>query len=266
MEDIVSGFKSIGMDWTKIVVFSNMGNWLGLNHKFAISPKEFLRYAKTDYKGKDTRALINALSNAKRAMDCQVDLFIQSIGLKHSGKFPAEVDNYIKINSTESNGNKNYRLIEALGVSPAGLIGRYRELRNKLEHFYETPDSQLVKESIELAELLISTIDNAMRSFSFSTLTSGKIDTDDTNGALHISYSSDAGELELEFYSQLKFDTEEFVSKVVLTPEHCLYMPLMKTCLLVGTEIGWDIAVIELIAAINPNIPPKSIYPVLEYA
>jgi len=262
MEDIVSNFKAIEMDWTKVVVISFPGSWLGLDSKFSINPKEFLRYAKDDFKEEGTRGLVNALGNAKRAMDCQVDVFIHSIFLNNN-KYTTPVNNYIEKNSSDNNGNKNYRLIESLGVAPSGIIGRYRELRNKLEHFYETPDKKLVQESIELAELLISTIDNAMKSNSYVILTHGVINSSAPSGLASIHFSN--GELILEFYSKLRVNIDDTISKFVITPENKLFMPLIKCCLLVGTEIGWDTAVKDMIALINPEIPYKLIMPRFEY-
>ena len=50
------------------------------SHSFVITPEEFITFAKADFFKTDKRGLVNALSNAKRAIDCQVDCFVRSIG------------------------------------------------------------------------------------------------------------------------------------------------------------------------------------------
>lgn len=41
--------------------------------KFDVTPHEYLEFMEEDLKGEDKRNLINALSNAKRALDCQIE-------------------------------------------------------------------------------------------------------------------------------------------------------------------------------------------------
>jgi len=57
----------------------SVSGWSSKEEKdsFEISPKTFLDYAKRDLsEGKDERHLVNALSNVKRAIDCQIELII----------------------------------------------------------------------------------------------------------------------------------------------------------------------------------------------
>jgi hypothetical protein len=266
VKQLIECIKDIGTDWTHVVVVSDGGNWLGRHNPFSVTSKEFLRYAKTDFKQNNTHGLINALTNTKRAMDCQVDHFIRAIGLDHSKAFPPEVDKFIRLHSSESGGNKNYRLIEALGVSPASIINRYRELRNKLEHFYEVPERQLVKDAIELAELLISTIDNSMRSFCLTSFTNGELAPSNKNGSIQVYYEDGSGKVRIEFFSRLSSNPDYLVNTLYFNQDDPLYLPLIKTCLLVGTEIGWDEAVKDFIVLLYKDMPKHAIHPRLDYA
>ncbi len=52
---------------------------------YPIKPADFITFAKADFYKPDTQGLVNALSNAKRAIDCQADSFIDCIGLRADG-------------------------------------------------------------------------------------------------------------------------------------------------------------------------------------
>lgn len=47
---------------------------------FDISPNEFLKYAENDLKSKVEHRNVNALSNAKRAIDCQIEGLLKLFG------------------------------------------------------------------------------------------------------------------------------------------------------------------------------------------
>ena len=46
---------------------------------FNISPDEFINYAKKDIVLADKHGLVNAMSNAKRAIECQADTVLDSL-------------------------------------------------------------------------------------------------------------------------------------------------------------------------------------------
>ena len=50
------------------------------NDFFDINPEEYLLFAKEDYKDKSRRGKINAVTNAKRAIDCQTELILKLLG------------------------------------------------------------------------------------------------------------------------------------------------------------------------------------------
>ena len=53
----------------------------GYSNKYEIRPEDFITFAKEDFFKADARGLVNALSNAKRAVDWQADGFLKAIGL-----------------------------------------------------------------------------------------------------------------------------------------------------------------------------------------
>jgi len=113
---------------------------------FEISAKEFLTFAKSDFKNNDEKGLINAISNAKRAISNRMDEMIklsclQKISLKNRWNIPTKMDK-----------------LSAIGILVPGLLQRkITTMRNLLEHEYIKPkDSQEVEGVIDIAELFLA--------------------------------------------------------------------------------------------------------------
>lgn len=50
---------------------------------FEVTPEEFLNFAKMDYKDNSKKGLVGAVTNAKRAIDCQIDWIINYLGYEY---------------------------------------------------------------------------------------------------------------------------------------------------------------------------------------
>lgn len=137
----------------------------GTNFDFEVRPIDFLKYAKKDFKNGDGRGLINAITNAKRAIDCQTDTILSIFNIKFDETLPKAAIQFIQLtNNTENTNEKhNLKLIEALGLAPIGLISKVRRLRHSLEHYYEYPSLNETKDAIELAELYINATQNKIK-------------------------------------------------------------------------------------------------------
>ncbi|WP_444905088.1 hypothetical protein ACJJIU_10365 [Microbulbifer sp. CnH-101-E] len=251
--------KKAGIDLTNIQVSPCPGDWLGLGHEFDLSAKEFLSYAKDDLSTGTPKGYANAITNSKRAIDCQTDWFVKSIGLDHAGSFPAHVKQFVEQYSISVDANKNLRVIEALGVAPSGLISKYRKIRNQLEHHYQTPQIPDVKEAVEVAELFVRAVDNSMRSMSLPVLSN--IDAKAKGkGQLSIYFAS-PGFIEIKVYPKIGGDPEYFK----ITQEDAFFMRLIKICLSIGAEIDWKKSIIEFVQAIVSKVPEANIKVVMSY-
>lgn len=114
------------------------------------------------------RGLTNALSNAKRAIDCQADSFITCLGLDPEdlakqlghiglGEFKQNTD-------AQGDSALKFRFIASLGVATPAIISRMRKLRNILEHEYRRPRRRDVCDAIDVAELFIQACHGHLRS------------------------------------------------------------------------------------------------------
>jgi len=153
--------KAVGIDWTRTFIFWDTGALL--NYDFNISPDDFLRFAIQDFQNKDNHGIINAITNAKRSIDCQVDKFLACIGYEPNADLPQNVKAYIKQYRVDI--PQRLKLVGALGVAPSNLISKIRGVRHLVEHEYKLPTETQVAEAIELATLFIGAVDNVLNSF-----------------------------------------------------------------------------------------------------
>ncbi|MGK3623891.1 hypothetical protein ACSLGU_09315 [Acinetobacter sp. A11] len=127
---------------------------------FDITPDAYLYFAKTDLKQKDDRGLINALSNAKRAIDCLIENTLKNFNINLK-KVPKAALSFCEDVLDEDNKSINpfsLRLFCALGLSPNLLVSEVRSLRNKIEHEFNIPEKQDVIRAYEVAELLVNNL------------------------------------------------------------------------------------------------------------
>ncbi|WP_457787126.1 hypothetical protein [Pseudomonas sp. PL-6] len=114
--------------------------------KEGIWPEMYLSYAQADYAGyeqySESRCLINAVSNAKRALHYQVEGLAYALGWKLTkGKkdFPSKLE-----------------FLGKCGVLSPAIIKRINKLRNTVEHEYYTPTGDEALEYIEIVELYLA--------------------------------------------------------------------------------------------------------------
>ncbi len=113
-----------------------------------ILPGDFIEYAEQDLLKKDNRSMINALSNAKRAIDCKTDMIMQSL------RIPLKK---LKMNKFE--------VLNELGILAPRIIEKIRKARNILEHEYKLPSYDVVSDAIDIAILYDAAAQQLFRSF-----------------------------------------------------------------------------------------------------
>lgn len=153
MDDLLDLVRKVKLDFSKTIVEEKTARG-GIGY-FPLVPKDFIKYAKEDFKLNNEKGLINSLSNAKRAIDCQIDTLLYRFGITYD-KFNSTSEDIIKL-SEDIPLDLPYKLqlVQALKFSPSYLISKVREERNKMEHSYQIPDKKLVREAIDIAELFI---------------------------------------------------------------------------------------------------------------
>ena len=126
---------------------------------YEITPTEFLGMAE---KGLDSNALsdkVNSVSNLKRALDCQLDIFLKSINLERIFK-----KNNLKF-------EQKTKFLSNIGILSPKSINKLNSIRNKLEHEYKIPTIDDLQMYYELVWCVTEIIDARL----LSILTNGEI-------------------------------------------------------------------------------------------
>lgn len=103
-----------------------------------VTPPEYLRFAEVDLAAGGSHGCVNALSNAKRAIDCQVTNILQGFGLSIPKQFPAKLEK-----------------IASLGLVAPRIVKKIVRLRNLLEHEFNNPEISEVEDAVDVATLFL---------------------------------------------------------------------------------------------------------------
>ena len=95
---------------------------------YEISAEGFLGFAERAIDTGTTEGLVNAVANLKRALDCGMDAFFESINLR--GVF---AKNNLKF-------EKKTQFMADIGLFPIRSINKLNLIRNKMEHEYRKPE------------------------------------------------------------------------------------------------------------------------------
>lgn len=111
---------------------------------FEISPSDFLKYAEDDLASSSAHKYINALSNAKRSLDCQLDTLLIGFGFYGIAKkgywgFPKKIE-----------------LLKTLGLLAPRVLSKINRTRNLMEHEFKSPDPEKVEDFIDIVSLFLA--------------------------------------------------------------------------------------------------------------
>lgn len=115
---------------------------------FDIQANKFLKFAEADLQQGTTQGLVNALSNAKRAIDCQVDTVLGCFGLLARRNFPQKIN-----------------VLNELGIVTPRIVRKVVTARNYLEHKYINPKQEQVEDAVDVATLFVVLLDRGLRHF-----------------------------------------------------------------------------------------------------
>ena len=115
---------------------------------YEIDAREFLSFAKEDLEDDSARGRINALSNAKRAIECRIDEILTLFNLK---PFTSR---------QRLNLPLKIQFLQTLSIPAPNILRRLTvKKRNSLEHDYIMPDREETQDAVEVAELFLKATD-----------------------------------------------------------------------------------------------------------
>lgn len=128
---------------------------------FELTPRDFIAFAENDLQGELTPyTLVNATSNLKRAVDCQLDFILIFLNL----------DSLYR--KKRLGIDRKLGFLSKAGIFAARSIEKLNRLRNRLEHHYEIPDIKDVDVYFDLVSAFVS----IGESYIVSILNNGKIE------------------------------------------------------------------------------------------
>ena len=191
------------IDFTSTIIELDSGS--GTENPFDLSARDFLRFAKFDFKSNDKKGNINALTNAKRAIDCQIDSAFTIFGIEYD-KIPNSSNKIIELSGLKNlDLPHKLKLIQAVDFAPSGLISKTRTLRNKLEHYYKIPEKEEVHDAIELAELFVLSIESHIKIIQDSFIITDKLKHNENiklNNCVKVDFNYELKEINLRFYNE----------------------------------------------------------------
>lgn len=104
-----------------------------------ISPTEFLLQAEKDFEAGDSSFYLNCITNAKRAIVCQMDEILVSFGF----------------DSLRWNIPKKIECLNKLGILTPPVLRKVSQIRNLLEHNYNKPSKEDVEVAMDIATLFV---------------------------------------------------------------------------------------------------------------
>lgn len=124
-----------------------------IDTSFETMPSEFIGFAESDLQSSFDHKYINALSNAKRALDCQADRLLKLLG-------------YYKESQDKFWGfPKKLELIQKFEIIAPRVLNKINKTRNLMEHQYIKPKSDQVEDFLDIASLFIASTDHYASNF-----------------------------------------------------------------------------------------------------
>lgn len=127
------------------------------------TPNTYLQYAIADlhsdpqksssdlHSDPTKRSIVNAVSNAKRALHMQVDLLSEALGIEHMKRpknFPLKIE-----------------FCGKCGIVGKRILKKLNKLRNTVEHNYYVPEREEAEDYVDIVELFINATNKLMYSF-----------------------------------------------------------------------------------------------------
>lgn len=146
---------------------------------FPISSQEYLSFAKEDLKDSPPRGPVNALSNAKRALDARIDSVLIAFGLLKAAK------------AKQWNVPKKLSQIEKLGVVTPHVLTKLNSTRNLIEHEFHKPTLEQVEDFVDV----VSLFHEATRIYLHSVPNDAQIMDDATGKWISLNLDYDSGKI-----------------------------------------------------------------------
>jgi len=119
-----------------------------LNFPFEQTGDDYLKSAERDLQHEDNSGNINALTNAKRAIDCQLEALISKFGLPKKKTFPERTTQ-----------------LQRIGLVAPRILQKVNKTRNFLEHEFMVPERSAAEDAVDIATLFVKVTNSIFYDF-----------------------------------------------------------------------------------------------------
>lgn len=109
-----------------------------LNFPYEQTGDDYLKSAERDLQHEDNSGNINALTNSKRAIDCQLEALIAKFGLSKKKTFPERTNQ-----------------LQRIGLVAPRILQKVNKTRNYLEHEFKVPERAAAEDAVDIATLFV---------------------------------------------------------------------------------------------------------------
>lgn len=186
----------------------------------------FVNYAETDLSHETDAGNVNALSNAKRAIDCQVDQLIVLLGLKKEKSFPKKLSH-----------------LKSIGLIAPRILEKVNKTRNMLEHEFVHPERSQSEDAVDVATLFVKLTNTIFYNFihefemheSFKEFWKrGEFETfcfGQTASGLFISFNGKKS----PFFEVVGYIKDSNVMRYKVTKDYPEYLPILRAFVQIST-------------------------------
>lgn len=180
LEDI-NDLKSLLRSTLKSFEGSSKKPGFSIKIDFELSPRDYLRFAEDELEKGTTVSLINGVAHLKRALDCQLDIFLNTFNLWNLFK-----KRNLKIKN-------KLEFIGAIGYLNSKSLIRLNTIRNKMEHDYAIPNVQDIEVYFDLVTALVHLLE--LGSFMGSSIEFDCEDEDASWSSFEVEYKRETPEI-----------------------------------------------------------------------
>lgn len=123
-------------------------SFMPLDYVTQVTPRQYLDFTNKDLLLATDHGYVNALSNAKRAIDCQIFNLLSALGLSATG-----------------NIHKRVERIEDVGILAPRILKKVNKIRNLLEHEFQKPSVEEAEDAVDIATLFVEATDKVFVNF-----------------------------------------------------------------------------------------------------
>ncbi|HZU92397.1 MAG TPA: hypothetical protein VFF85_02165 [Microbacterium sp.] len=116
---------------------------------FELRPTDYVHQAEADLLHETDGANLNAVSNAKRAISCQID----------------EILFYFGYDALRWDNGRKIRTVASMGITAPRILGKLNATRNLLEHSYRRVSRNEAEDAVDVATLFVAAASPVLRLF-----------------------------------------------------------------------------------------------------